>query len=574
MALAITGAISVAVFAIPDLVSIGLVFLIIPGLILGVTPTIFFYLAAFSVPWFTLSRRNVAMAIGSGCALLWLLGFQLPSLLNRVTDARLREAEAREKPIASGVNLAGVIALQRTGKGAPESCGDLCQTLLYDAKAERVVLLAPKGDASRPVTSFRTERVATCPDMDAKTLANDWRNHWLAEPDSSQVQAATRLRIAGGECLVQEPWSGSPSWTIVRVEEDFGSKPGYLSPLPGEVRAEGLQLMAQGQVVARRTRLQPRSFAIPLYLHPRSGSELHMLGWEWGRTGDKQKSVDSREFLAGLVTPSRAPDVTPAKPRDLRQAIDNALNDPNAGSASFGIVDDYYTLLRPVGANSERARSEDARRMARLIADPRVTAFWFLPLSSIAMESDQLLLRDPILDRMGQFAEQQKWDNYRALASLAGRLPEGAFREPDARVDAIVGDPDLRRAAPALVTRLADRGPSAAPALAGIATEGWGQPRTKYRVAPGNQGDDPRAALAGLYQLGRDAGAVLPALRQGAASGSIPAGIQETELWRATLVALGASASEFNLPKNQTWQVERYRASLEEQARQHCRGRR
>ena len=67
-ALLVTGVITAAVFAVPDLVSIGFILLILPGVLLTFTPTVFLYLMAFSLPWFLLSQRNIAIAALGGLA--------------------------------------------------------------------------------------------------------------------------------------------------------------------------------------------------------------------------------------------------------------------------------------------------------------------------------------------------------------------------------------------------------------------------------------------------------------------------------------------------------------------------
>jgi hypothetical protein len=46
--------------------------------------------------------------------------------------------------------------------------------------------------------------------------------------------------------------------------------------------------------------------------------------------------------------------------------------------------------------------------------------------------------------------------------------------------------------------------------------------------------------------------------------------MQEADIWRAMLIALGANSSEFPLPKNRTGSPVAYRERLERQARDRC----
>ena len=85
-ALIVTGVITAAVFAMPDLITIGLFLLILPGVLLACTPTVFLYLMAFSLPWFLLSQRGIAIgALGGVAAVAW-VGFGLPLSLNLRTS--------------------------------------------------------------------------------------------------------------------------------------------------------------------------------------------------------------------------------------------------------------------------------------------------------------------------------------------------------------------------------------------------------------------------------------------------------------------------------------------------------
>src|SRR5437773_8294571 len=78
IALIVTGVITVAVFAMPDLITIGLFLLILPGVLLAVTPTVFLYPMAFSLPWFLLSQRSIAIGALGGLAAVAGVGFGLP----------------------------------------------------------------------------------------------------------------------------------------------------------------------------------------------------------------------------------------------------------------------------------------------------------------------------------------------------------------------------------------------------------------------------------------------------------------------------------------------------------------
>src|SRR5258708_6630842 len=95
-ALIVTGVITAAVFAMPDLVTLGFILLILPGVLLSFTPTVFLYLMVFSLPWFLLSQRSIAIGALGGLATVAWVGVELPSILNRRTSQWLVDAQAKE----------------------------------------------------------------------------------------------------------------------------------------------------------------------------------------------------------------------------------------------------------------------------------------------------------------------------------------------------------------------------------------------------------------------------------------------------------------------------------------------
>ena len=274
-ALIVTGVITVAVFAMPDLITLGLFLLILPGVLLAFTPTVFLYLMAFSLPWFLLSQRGIAVSALGGLATVAWVGFGLPSILNQRTSQRLFEAQAKEVAPSTRIVAARIVALQSLSGSAKDGCSDLCQTLLYNGSVERVILLPGKNVEGRlgQSISFRVNRMSSCPDTDPALQSERWGNTWLKGSGPSNIAQTVRLRIADGECLVKEEWTASPDLVLQRIKEDFGDKAGFLSLSPGEVRADGLQLMAGAQVVARQSHLVARRFIIPLHLTPREGSQ-------------------------------------------------------------------------------------------------------------------------------------------------------------------------------------------------------------------------------------------------------------------------------------------------------------
>ena len=149
-------------------------------------------------------------------------------------------------------------------------------------------------------------------------------------------------------------------------------------------------------------------------------------------------------------------------------------------------------------------------------------------------------------------------------------MPEGAFRRPDPRVERLLSSTEALVNGPGLVSRLADRGPSESERLFSFVRERYA-PASKNGA--GRRSEIAEAALRGLCRLGPAAQPILARLRRVAEDGTVPPGMQDSDLWRATLVSLGANAEEFDLPKNRHWQIDRYRQSLRKLADNGCESR-
>src|SRR4051794_39530475 len=126
----VTGAVSLVVFAIPDLITIGLFLFILPGVILGLAPTIFLYLSTFSIAWFCLNHRGIPVGIAAGLAAAAGVGYGLPSLLNLQSEASVMQARAKEATPAGKLDVPHVIGLRRSRHNF-DSCDAMCQMLLY-----------------------------------------------------------------------------------------------------------------------------------------------------------------------------------------------------------------------------------------------------------------------------------------------------------------------------------------------------------------------------------------------------------------------------------------------------------
>ena len=574
-ALAVLGVASLLILNSPGLVTLGLWMLVLPGLILIAIVNVFFYLLAFSVGWFVLvGRKGRAVAIKGGLFAVVFFAIGLPALLDLRTRAWVWWATVRDRATASKIVPAPSVGLQLADQTRTDGrCDDLCLALLYNGVAQRVDTIPTKADAegTKPTAfSYRIERRGTC--SEAKDVLGQ-NQPWLAENEGRvRLADSVRLRIAAGECLVQQPAGPGtgvtrPELTIRLTEESFGRNDLPWWRFSGSGGLQAIEIEKSGQVVARGSKIHPSYWSIPLSLGPTGASTFN--SWAWNRHGDQYSKLDIKKLLREFTTLNvDAP--KGADPATMRRALDRALDDPSlpATNAAFGLVEDYFREVR----DSKSASADDVQRLARLISDDRVPGFLGLPLRAIKWDGDRLKLKDPILNRLPQLMREKKWHEAKALAGYAASLQERAFRDPDPRLDELLSDREERRLAPGLITRLSERGPSAAEGLFVIMIDGWKQrPRLTGGPRIDEYGADSQGALLGLCRLGRELPAMLPRLRQAVADGVVPQEVEESTEWRATLVSMGARSSEFVLPRNRQWRLDLYREDLEKRARNGCR---
>lgn len=559
-----SGGAALLTFLVPSVIVVAALALIIPGLVLAAMPTVFLYTAIFSAAWFGLRRLNTFVAGAVGMAAVGAVAVLLPEAINTIAAARMEEAAARDREPPIPVGRADRIGLQVGGETwAPDRCNDLCLLLLLNGAADEIVVLArsdaPPPPRSRPEprrpTTFRLIPAATCPGAEA-IIGGGSSQSWTKQ--ATEIAKAARLRMASGTCLSGSPAGETqPDLVIRRVVERIGTSPGRLALAPSAVEIDAVEIVAGGALLARASSRRSATLSVPLYLSP-YGYGMSLDGWEWTRNGNRRDALDVVAALKRLTSfdleVPRAPDAA-----ELRARLDAALDNPAlpADHPAFQLIADYYDALR-----KEHLKPDDRERLIRLIADDRVSQFSFFPYEAIRT-AEGPALKNAILDRLLRLQAHRADPTYRSLESFTRTLPDRSFREPDPRVDTLLAALPGRSSAPNLVYRLADQGPTVAGRLVAIMREGWTAAPSDTKRRRANSDAGASAALGALCQIAPNVTASLPELRALAAEGVVPPATLEDDLWRVTLIRLGADASEFDKPKGRGGTVEQYRDRIQ-----------
>lgn len=554
LGLLVSGVLSAVVLAAPSLVMLGLFLLILPGLVLGAMPSVFFYLCLFSVVWFSLERRGgaVASVLAGGGVLLFGLG--LPMLLNPITDARLVEAASRNLRAQGKVGPVKWIALEfPKGSYHQTDCDELCLMLLYNHAAEGVLMRSTEG---KPAVAYRivTGRCAVSEKI-LKSLERSWGSSWSPSLSREKVSQAVRMRIAGEECLEEVlGFGGSPELTVRWVEDTVGVKPGNWSLLPGEVARKGVEVLRGDTVLGRETMSRASRIALPLFLEPYGGG-LDFVGWRWSRKLDAadESKLDRLAMLKRLT--GFELDVPRGMDESLiRKSLDRALEDASGPGGAFALLGDYSGLLQREGMESG-----DTERFVKLVSDDRVKEFHLIEWRAFGKQGVPGRVRDALLKRIGRLAEAGDLKTLGEATEAAARLPKGSYRGEVPELYALLRQAKGRELFRSLIPRLSEQGSAGAAQMVSIVEEGWGN-----REGRRHWEWEVEAALNGLCKAGDAARPLLPRLmqlQQKYAADHVTRSYQ----WMSLLVGLGADAGQFRSSVERDPQ--KFRAELERMAR-------
>lgn len=533
LALAISGGLSLLVWAMPDLIILGYIMLILPGVVLSLMPTCFLYLCAFSVGYYFARQQGPVQASFYGLAALAVLALGVPLALNRESESLLAEERARQRQPAQKVALSGRVAIDMDRAGLGDPCSDLCQILLFQGTAQEVVVRNLRSKAAQAYRLQKGDCNVDLPKLDKMLQAS---LSFGGNPKrASELAESSKARIASGDCILHsESFAKQEDFTIRWVDEysDYA-----FSPLRLEARGpwnRGVELHVAGRLVGRQTRSNLSLLSLPLHLEPISNG-LGFRGWRWARSGlpREESKLDRLAMLATMTTTNLDLPAT-QQVGDLRRHLDLALANPSGPNTAFVLLPAYYKNLREEGFEvSDRAR------LARLIQDPRVTDFSYFNWSEKERKNVGPVLRDAMLQRLLYEARNAKElprgsassNVFPGLAYIAARLGPGTYAGDVPLLDELIAAVPQQYRLADLIPRLAEQGNAGVEKLVHLAEA--------YASRGHREIDGVRVGLCAAVPHARP---LLPRLR------ALQGNFSEGYGWRGMLIALGAQPSEFRHP--------------------------
>src|SRR3954470_24067399 len=213
MFLAVTGALAAIAVAAPALVMIGFFVGILPGIVLFVAPSVFLYafawylartgiLIAGTVARFNSGRWWFKVLAGvTAIPILIAAVFVPPHMINASVDRIVEEFQSDDRGTPQLISFPPIVAvLLPRGIDKQPACDTLCQRLLYNGRATKVIMADSVKSKRQPV-AYWIEHRDVCPEPVIARRNVVWPQDHLFRPRRIP-RTGVRGRSAAGECLI------------------------------------------------------------------------------------------------------------------------------------------------------------------------------------------------------------------------------------------------------------------------------------------------------------------------------------------------------------------------------------
>ncbi len=578
LALWISGILGGIALAAPGLVAAGL-FLIVPGVILMLAPTVFVYLATFAVIRLLLPMSPGLGANITAAALTAILGWavvQPAAFMGKAAFARVDVPDViPDAPIVLRGNIhleTSDVSLTRT-KPPTIECAALCAALLDTRGVESVTIISTKPDVAVAPITFRLvpkamatqptlspvkpeEILALLPKATAPVSAAVFRKqHEALEQWVPAAAAAWAVRLATRESLIADAAAPAADMTI-RISKDRTSR--------SEPTVSRVEILDQGMhPLFRRSVVAMRVLAAPLHFNGEGGLENFRmtLGHRTLRRGETYPEMMAATELF-LHSSLAAPATDPSQRDDMLRLLDTALADPQraATDPAFGLSSIWFasTTWR------DTLPPQEVALLARAIADPRV------PITRSLYDGYQKYVAPELRSAIGaRIVHPETPEQARTqLATLLSNMPARTFVTLSADERTMLGKGALRRQSYPMVTRLADRGEAAVPDLLQIL-------ESDAAIQPwANRKSVLRALCEAFTILGPRAGSALPVVQRLVLQPQSPIlnSSRDRDDWYLALVLMGASIDDLAFSTTSPEMAARDRERLRNRAAKYSAG--
>jgi hypothetical protein len=555
----VSGLLALIAVEIPALVGIGVFLLVLPGLILGLAPTVFLYTATFAIVRRLLPITHVvalnliAAFITLGLGVLATLPMALAGqwAFNRAATG---DVVPHDRVVIRGNVLLNndQTPIERIAEGRRVPCDALCAALLDTPGVSTVTIagadfrgsvvkpisyrLVPKGEArsNNAMAPTSPEQILRyLPEKSVSSGPSDYMAEMAArKARENAITTRWGLPLASEVTLSMVPSPQHFDLTITMTSTDTR---GFHRVAVKQVEVRD----REGRVLLRRQHVTATRVFVPLLMFP--VEPFTSPKWELARidlaTSDRLVGINPITVLFDETTLARPPepgDAVTSMVTSMRDRLAAALMQPGA-PADLSLASPWLATI-----NWQSIKDDDIELLGKLIADARV-----IDLPRLYEGADRLVraeLRGAIVARLLNPATLPEL-RYR-LDSLVRYMPPGTFAVPTPDELALLRDQPLRLNAPGLVERLADQGKAGVPELVRILQE-------DVRVEPWAKRMWILAAVRrALIRLGPDAAGALPAVIELFDQPDTPLANSSDEMrdWRVAVVRMGRPIEDVPFP--------------------------
>lgn len=365
-----------------------------------------------------LGRRIVAAL---GLAGLLTVGFGIPLGAGWVADreiARIQSADFEMPALQRPRTIEFMHRLKSDGRRAPlaaASCDRVCQTLLLNGEADRVVMTATIGWNERLLTrvAYTFERRDACPPAFA---------------DAQTALLATVTALAQGSCIV--PTVDSEATTTVSVRDltfeplnpSFGADARGFAIWVAQIRRFQIvnSAVTPPVPILRRTEVKGKVISTPFATMAQGGFQFSPMTVRPVRHGVVSKPIDMEaELRRGLGYELAA--IAGYPPLDGRAITEMVLDRPGDVLVGPALVPSLETAMRDIGEKAS-LDADDVALVRRLVDDYRVRRCEPFVYAVFRHKDVAALLLPNLIARLEDATDATNWE-YGGTAKLIMSLP-------------------------------------------------------------------------------------------------------------------------------------------------------
>lgn len=510
MHLLVTGALTGVLFVSPQLIVLGYFLLFLPGVILDATPSVFSY-SLFLTGLLHILRPLGKVRWGLAPLVLACAGILIPYAGNLETSKKIQELTNDDIDVANPIRVGRTIALVKSAFGGhlrndSARCDSLCQRLLYDGLAERVLVGAYQKYDNREFGIY-----PTFADLPATAYFIKPRD---VCPSGPETLSTVSQRVAGGDCLVSEEANLAEAETVYITEQlerprryALGDRynPGVAAVSATRKRIiekteDGYTTLYQKTEAKAEPLIYPLLFAGIWHGDSSLNLSLGFLREDVVLNDLRYFRRDEEPRIFGVIPAAVKPPATKAG-KDARALVLKALRSEGPEKqAGHDFFKHYLAAFSPRDQDLTPSK-EDIDVVILALMDERITAgFRGLWSFNRKLESVPDALVEAMANRILSTPDQR--DVVESLAAVIGDLPEGKAAGISGQILEMSQLESLSHFAWKAIARLGDGDPRAAEHYL-AALQAW---RGKKPPISGQVGfDTPKGPLVGLCRMGEKA---------------------------------------------------------------------